>query len=132
MQKGSSAVVDFSKLQITGCNEGGSKCIFRKGRNASISLPFTPKAEVLSVTAKVEGILGPIPVPFQLDNPNGCVNSGLQCPLQANQLSTYTSAIEVKNVYPSISLKVRWQLLDEHNNKIVCLEIPVKIESSRK
>lgn len=56
--------------------------------------------------AQVFGQIAGVDVPFPLDDPNACVNSGLQCPLVANENYTYTAALPVKRIYPSVSGRV--------------------------
>nr|AKN58844.1 ecdysteroid-regulated 16 kDa protein [Procambarus clarkii] len=83
---GSLATIDFQNVFITGCNNPGRNCIFTKGQDASMSLPFTPSTQVQTLNAKVTGILGKvIPIPFPINPENACIQSGLTCPLQANQ-----------------------------------------------
>nr|WPR62418.1 ecdysteroid-regulated 16kDa-like protein [Procambarus clarkii] len=126
---GSLATIDFQNVFITGCNNPGRNCIFTKGQDASMSLPFTPSTQVQTLNAKVTGILGKvIPIPFPINPENACIQSGLTCPLQANQKSTYTATLPVLNSYPSLSLSVKWELRDENNNNVVCLLFPVHIQ----
>lgn len=49
---GGSATVDLNGISVTGCDnpEQSQPCIFKKGRNASISLPFTPGKDTKTTT----------------------------------------------------------------------------------
>lgn len=58
---------------------------------------------VTSVKAVVHGILGVVPVPFNLPNPNGCVDSNLTCPLQSGTEYTYVATLPVLEEYPRVS-----------------------------
>ncbi|KAK7071845.1 Phosphatidylglycerol/phosphatidylinositol transfer protein [Halocaridina rubra] len=124
---GGSAKVDISKIQVSGCNKPGDPCHFVKGRSARIVLPFTPATASNKVTAQVNGILANIiPVPFQLPNADGC-SSGLHCPLTPGTPQTYINELPVSSFYPSINVGVEWKLLDERNNELVCIRIPVTL-----
>ncbi|KAK7065402.1 Phosphatidylglycerol/phosphatidylinositol transfer protein [Halocaridina rubra] len=118
----------MAQIQITGCGPRQRRCIFVKGRDANMSLPFTPAVQVTAVTAKVTGIVAFIHVPFDLPNNNGCINSGLTCPLQPQQSVTYTASLPVKSSYPSVAVTVQWELLDQNNNRLVCIKFPVQLQ----
>ena len=62
------------------------------------------EAQVASVKAEVHGIVAGIPVPFPLPNSDACKNSGLTCPMPANQKQTYQNELPVKSEYPSVSI----------------------------
>ncbi|XP_045127597.1 NPC intracellular cholesterol transporter 2 homolog a-like [Portunus trituberculatus] len=124
------ATVDFANLVVTGCTSSSVPCIFEKGKEASISLPFTPKFQVRRVRAQVHGVIHGVAIPFKLNNANGCVGSGLQCPLNAGQEYTYTARLPVRSIYPSISLDVKWELLDERSKPLVCILIPVQLKEN--
>ncbi|XP_076063275.1 NPC intracellular cholesterol transporter 2 homolog a-like [Oratosquilla oratoria] len=122
------ADVDFQHINITGC--GRSVCIFKKGESAQMQLPFTPKYEVSSLTAKVHGIIAGIPIPFNgLPNDgNACISAGLKCPLKANQPVIYSASLPVQSIYPSITLKVKWELIDSKGQDVVCILFPVRLQ----
>lgn len=58
--------------------------------------------DVTKVSAVVHGILSGIPVPFPLDNPDGCKDSGLTCPLKSGQPVNYKTSIFVRDSYPKV------------------------------
>ncbi|XP_063867264.1 NPC intracellular cholesterol transporter 2-like [Scylla paramamosain] len=122
------ATVDLADIVVTGCTSSSAPCVFEKGKLASISLPFTPKFQTKRVKAQVHGIVHGVPLPFTLQNPNGCVNSGLQCPLNAGEKYTYTASLPVRTLYPSLILDVKWELLDENRKALVCILIPVQLK----
>lgn len=41
---------------------------------------------------------------FPLDEPNACLNSGLNCPLEKNQTYKYTKTLPVRIYYPPVIL----------------------------
>ena len=59
--------------------------------------------QVEKATAVVHGVIKGIPIPFPLDNPNACENSGLVCPLKPNKADSYTTVLQIKSMYPSVS-----------------------------
>lgn len=124
---GSGKVVDVS---VTDCKES-DVCVLTKGQNVTFTVIFVPSRDTTEATAVVHGKIKGIEVPFPLDNPNGCVGCGLVCPLKAGQTYNYTSSIFVKNVYPSVSLDVKWQLKDVSKNDIFCILVPVRIQSPK-
>ncbi|XP_063589949.1 NPC intracellular cholesterol transporter 2 homolog a-like [Penaeus indicus] len=126
---GGSATVDFNNIEMTGCLKNKKKCMFPKGHDASMSLPFTPHHEVTAVKAKVTAFIGPIPIPFNLPNSDGCTNSSLRCPMPAGQQGVYTASLPIRSEYPSISLQVMWELRDQNNNKLVCIKFPVQVKN---
>ncbi|XP_035698025.1 NPC intracellular cholesterol transporter 2-like [Branchiostoma floridae] len=102
-------------------------CDLIKGGNTSIAVKFTSKEVVNNATAVVHGILAGVPVPFPLNNPDGCKDSGLVCPLKASTTYSYTAVLPVKSVYPQLKLVVKWELKDEKKDSIFCFEVPVQI-----
>lgn len=52
----------------------------------------------------VHGVMAGVPIPFPLENPDACHNTGLTCPLPVGD-HTYQYALFVKPVYPKVSLK---------------------------
>ncbi|CAL4075058.1 unnamed protein product, partial [Meganyctiphanes norvegica] len=127
-----SAQIDLTAINITGCgppDRPQRNCLFQKGTNAQMTLPFIPAGPSSVVRTKVHGILAGIPIPFPLPNEDGCspAGGGLTCPLTPNQLVTYQTQLPVSKNYPSLSLKVRWQLEDENKRDIVCIEFPVQL-----
>ncbi|XP_044254730.1 NPC intracellular cholesterol transporter 2 homolog a-like [Tribolium madens] len=112
---------------VSGCEET-EKCILQKGTDASIEITFT-SVESNTVTAKVYGVFsgGLITTEFPFPYPNACLNSGLTCPIRASETYTYQTSLFVHPTYPKISVDVKWQLVDDAGNDIVCVIIPAKI-----
>jgi len=50
----------------------------------------------------VHGIIADVPIPFPLDNPDGCKDSNITCPIKKNQAYGYRNVIFVKTSYPSV------------------------------
>ena len=58
---------------------------------------------ITAATMKVYGVIEHVSLPFPLDNPNACLNSGIKCPMSQGAGYEYQSHIFVKEVYPSVS-----------------------------
>lgn len=131
---GGSAQYDLAAINITGCgppNRPQRTCFFLKGTNAQMTIPFTPTGDASKVRTRVHGILAGIPIPFPLPNEDGCsaAGGGLTCPLTPGQAVTYQTELPVSKNYPSLSLKVRWQLIDQNNKDLLCIEFPVQLKN---
>ncbi len=70
---------------------------------ASFSFFFSGEKVITKATSVVHGKIGGIPIPFPLDNPNGCKDSGLKCPMKNGDDGQYKTAIFVKSAYPKVS-----------------------------
>ena len=70
-----------------------------------LQLDFILEQDISNVTTAVFGHIYPLPpVPFALDQPNGCIDSGLTCPLLAGKNYSYRQTLYVKEIYPSVSI----------------------------
>lgn len=58
---------------------------------------------VETVTAVCHGIVMGVEMPFPLPNPNGCTDSGLECPLKKDQKYAYVATLPVLKSYPKVS-----------------------------
>lgn len=54
------------------------------------------------MTAVVHGIILGVPVAFQLPNPDGCKDSGLECPLATGNTYHYQASLPVLRKYPKV------------------------------
>ncbi len=68
-----------------------------------VVLFFSGEKVITKATSVVHGKIGGIPIPFPLDNPNGCKDSGLKCPMKNGDDGQYKTAIFVKSAYPKVS-----------------------------
>ncbi|XP_029191176.2 NPC intracellular cholesterol transporter 2-like [Acropora millepora] len=115
----------ISQVIVTPCP--AEPCQLKKGVNESIEVIFKPVEVVTSSKVVVHGIIEGVPVPFPISQPDGCVDHGLDCPLQPNKEYTFKATLPVKSAYPDMRLVVKWQLLDQNANSIFCFELPVQI-----
>ena len=59
---------------------------------------------VTSSKVVVHGIIEGVPVPFPISQPDGCVDHGLDCPLQPNKEYTFKATLPVKSAYPDVCM----------------------------
>lgn len=119
----------IANVSISDC-EQTPICILKKGTNVTISVAFTINEDSKTAKVVVHGIVSGVPVPFPPDNPDGCKDSNLQCPLKNGNSYVYKTAIYIKKSYPKMKLVVKWELQDDNSNDIFCVEVPVEIEDS--
>ena len=115
-------------VDVTPCSK--EPCVFKKGTNVTCTISFTPTELVSNGTLKVYGILGGVPIPFPLPNPNACSDHGLTCPLKSEVPVELTITLPVKSEYPSVTVVAEFELEDQDSNNVFCFKIPVKIEDA--
>jgi len=115
------------ELEITGCKRSVKRCVFKKGENARISIPFTPQTPISSLKAEVHGLFNGLQMPFKLEEPEACGRS-LECPVKANSTVTYVEELPVLRMFPSLSLRVKYALIDQNGDTQICVIFPVKLQ----
>ncbi|XP_017763247.1 PREDICTED: protein NPC2 homolog [Eufriesea mexicana] len=112
------------------CDMTKAVCDLIPGTNATIRIDFTMEKDISKVTAVVYGIVMEMPIPFPLANADACVtpDSGVTCPLKKGETYHYKNTLPVLKSYPKLSVTVKWQLIDENNEDIVCILIPARIK----
>lgn len=120
-----------SDVKVSGC-ESDPICNLKKGQNSSFSVTFVSNEAVKSATAVVHGIVMGIPVPFPLDNPDACKNSGMSCPLVSGTQYTYVNNVYVSPKYPKVKLVVKYEVKDQNGSDLFCVEVPVQIADGNK
>ncbi|KAL4238466.1 Phosphatidylglycerol/phosphatidylinositol transfer protein [Mactra antiquata] len=102
-------------------------CVFHKGTNATVTIAFNTTQKADAITAKVYGIVAGIPIPYPLPKSNGCEDCNLTCPLQGGQYK-YVNQFPVLQDYPDIKIAVKWELVDQDQNPLVCFVFPMEIQ----
>ncbi|CAH8597626.1 unnamed protein product [Schistosoma turkestanicum] len=121
-----SQVGKIFSLTVTPCDR--SPCALYKGKNSTITIEFSTTETVVNGKIAVHGVFAHVPIPFPLPNSNLCEFVSPVCPLLPSiEKYTHTYTLPVQHMYPSISLKVRWELKDSSSKDIVCIEFPVQI-----
>ncbi|XP_058458586.1 NPC intracellular cholesterol transporter 2 homolog a [Malaya genurostris] len=118
---------NYSSVEVSNCNVNEAACILKRNTNATISITFRTDEDLTQLKAVVHGIILGMEVPFKLPNDNGCVNSGLECPLSKDTDYKYTTTLPVLKQYPKVSVDVKWELKDGDRD-VVCVKIPAKIQ----
>ncbi|XP_046431229.1 NPC intracellular cholesterol transporter 2 homolog a-like [Neodiprion virginianus] len=119
----------YSRVQIAGCDTSDQPCVLHKGKNASIEIDFTTYEDATDLKAVVHGTVMIVPIPFDLPNADACQysKSGITCPMRKGQSYKYKAELPVSTRYPSVSVKVKWELQDQDGNDIVCIKLPAVI-----
>ncbi|XP_011161896.1 NPC intracellular cholesterol transporter 2 homolog a [Solenopsis invicta] len=125
-----SALGKFTEVSVSGCPTSKEKCILVRGTNESISIKFKPNNDISQVNIRVYGILMNVPVPFPFEKSDACKdpNAGINCPLHKDQEYDYTASLFVQKKYPSVSVTIQWELVNEKKEKIICLQFPAKVK----
>ncbi|KAL9703041.1 hypothetical protein quinque_006559 [Culex quinquefasciatus] len=118
---------NFSLVEVSKCELDKPACVLRRNTNATIAITFTSDEEVTELKAIVHGIILGMEVPFKLPNDDGCVDSGLECPLAGGTEYRYSTTLPVLKQYPKVSVEVKWEL-KAGDKDVVCVKIPAKIQ----
>ncbi|XP_055295399.1 NPC intracellular cholesterol transporter 2 homolog a-like [Sitodiplosis mosellana] len=122
----------FTKVKVSNCDETANACVLKRHTNASIELDFALDEgvdNIEQVTTVVHGVIMGVEMPFPLQNPDACKDSGVQCPLRNGVNYEYVQTLPVLRSYPKVSVTVKWALKDIAANKtIICVYIPARIE----
>ncbi|XP_041669458.1 NPC intracellular cholesterol transporter 2-like [Cheilinus undulatus] len=121
-----STSASVSLVDITPCPT--QPCQLKRGGSYSVNVTFSSGVKSDTSTAVVHGVIAGVPVPFPIPNEDGC-KSGIQCPIQPQQLYHYVNTLPVKTEYPAIKLVVKWELRDDNKKDLFCIEFPVQIVS---
>lgn len=57
---------------------------------------------IQNVTTVVHGVILGVEMPFPLQNPNACLDSGLTCPLEKSKEFEYVQTLPVLRSYPKV------------------------------
>ncbi|GIY61878.1 NPC intracellular cholesterol transporter 2 [Caerostris darwini] len=116
-----------TSVDVTDCPDSADTCILKKGTTKGISIKFTSKSESKTLKAVVHGVIAGVPLPFNLPKSDGC-KSGIACPTKNGENYTYANNLVIRNSYPSLGVTVRWELKDDQQQDMVCIEIPCEIQ----
>ncbi|XP_067637324.1 NPC intracellular cholesterol transporter 2 homolog a [Eurosta solidaginis] len=118
----------FSKVAISDCDTTKNECILKRNTTASITIIFSLNEVAQNITTVVHGKVLGVEMPFHLQNPDACVDSGLKCPLEKGETYEYRATLPVLKAYPKVKVLVKWELQDQNSEDIICVEIPAKIQ----
>ena len=74
-----------------------------QGKNATISIKFTPTDIAQTLTSNVHADIGTW-LPYPLPDPDACKSSGLTCPLKPGVESMYHYTMDIKAPISHVSL----------------------------
>ncbi|KAG5869448.1 hypothetical protein JTB14_026092 [Gonioctena quinquepunctata] len=101
--KEGSAVGSIISVEVSGCGTK-PRCNLIKNTNATMKISFKTNVDSPSLTAVVAGVILSIETPFALPNPDGCVDSGVVCPLKADETYDYTATMPIDKNYPRVTV----------------------------
>lgn len=118
-----------SKLQIADCTS--YPCSLQRGTNATIKFSFKPMTRVRNIELKIAGILQGKAVPFAVNDNQHCENAIIgekNCPLLRGKTYQYEFSMPVKEEYPTVSLYVRYEIVDNTGRSLLCFQWPASIQ----
>ncbi|XP_054087450.1 NPC intracellular cholesterol transporter 2 homolog a [Zeugodacus cucurbitae] len=118
----------FTKVLVSDCDTTKNECILKRNTTASITINFALNEVASKITTVVHGKVLGVEMPFHLQNPDACVDSGLKCPLEKGETYEYKATLPVLKAYPKVNVLVKWELQDQNNEDIICVQIPAKIQ----
>ncbi|XP_059156003.1 NPC intracellular cholesterol transporter 2-like [Physella acuta] len=113
----------ITQIDVTPCST--IPCPFKRNTNVSVTITFTANQEITEAVTSVHGIIAGVPVPFPLPDPNAC--HFMTCPIASGATGLYKNAIFVQQVYPKITLLVKYELVASDSTDAVCFTVPATI-----
>lgn len=124
-------------IKVSGCNSSFVNCPLYKGSSHSIKFCFTPTVNTSNnCIQKIFGIISTFQIPYggplsvcsiSKDDQNRDASKGYV----AGHQYCYEQDFNVLPWYPTMALKVQFQVEDKDNNNCVvaCLQVPVEIKN---
>ncbi|CDW53195.1 E1 DerP2 DerF2 domain containing protein [Trichuris trichiura] len=107
-------------IEVHPCNDAYN-CTLKRGGNTTLRIRFAPRETVTNITAVMQVKKRYEYEPYPLNNPNGCKDSGLTCPLQPKKRVIYIQRLHTRKNAEKINIVVRFQLRDQNGNDLVCV-----------
>ena len=122
-----SQVGKLVNVTVSGCSS--VPCMVKKGQTYTLTATFLSNEAASQAWAVVHGIVGGVPVPYHITNPNGCVDSGIQCPMKTGSTYSYSSSLTIMTYLPEIKVLVKWELADAKTDgqDLFCFEILIQV-----
>jgi hypothetical protein len=118
-----------SKLSIADCTS--YPCSLKRGTNATIKFSFRPMTRIRNIELKIAGIIQGRAVPFAVNDNQHCETAIVgerNCPLFRGKTYEYEFGMPVKEEYPTLSLYVRYELVDNAGRSLLCFQWPASIQ----
>ena len=112
-------------VDITPCED--DPCVFKIGRNETITTRFVPGEVVQNGMIYLYAIKWGMRIPLPLPSKNVCKGYGLTCPLKSGDPVQITVAEEVPEYCPTGSYELEAVLEDQNGDTVVCGIIHLEI-----
>jgi len=132
---GTHGTASILEVRVNDCED--SPCRLKKGSETTIQFDFKTDKPYEKLATSVFGGIGIIRVPFRgVHGVNACKDISRKrdgkkgCPLEANEVYTYSNTFPILKSYPALNVNVQYGLNDEKKNPVVCFALPAKITSA--
>ncbi|XP_023342723.1 epididymal secretory protein E1 isoform X2 [Eurytemora carolleeae] len=121
------STAEILSVEFDGCTE--PPCNVFHGTTASGRITLRANTPTNTLTCKVFGIVGPIELPF-----NGCPLDACKsliagdCPVEEDEILVYELVLEILDLYPTIEITAKAQLLDDNGDTFMCFLLPISIQ----
>lgn len=122
-----SKYAEIHSVEVTDCSDEDEKCILKKGTKVRIDINFTSLANFERLRTSISGTMYGITLPLLGVEKDAC-KTGLSCPGKKGQRYAFFSETPIRKSYPNIDALVEILLVNEKDNKVVCVDIPSRIE----
>ena len=80
--------------------------VFAKIAFVCIAVLFLAEENITAAKTVVYGKLGPLKLPFSVDQPDACKDQGITCPMIAGKEYTFKTVLPIKSMYPSVRINL--------------------------
>ncbi len=124
----------IKSLSIDDCSD--YPCLLKKGKEPSINIEFQPRRLIKGSSVRIYGKINNREIPFMSEDSGHCEASVTDldgskptgCALRKNKSYNYKFSLPVKSEYPTMSLAVKYELVDAKGASIFCFVFPAQIE----
>ncbi|XP_015921939.1 NPC intracellular cholesterol transporter 2-like [Parasteatoda tepidariorum] len=110
-------------VSVSGCSASDTRCRLPRGTAVNITVEFESEVDSRSVTAQAYGTAFGVPLPLRVKHEDVCRND-ISCPIKDGETYIDRNAINIPSLAPRIRTNVVYELRDQMQNRIVCVEIP--------
>lgn len=113
-------------LRVEGCNS--SPCNFYRGTDIKAQWDFTANADAKALRPDVKVTVMGATINYPYPEQDACksLTKG-ECPLDEGDEATYNLKMPIQDALPSVTVTIKFSLLDENNNVHVCLQLEGKV-----
>lgn len=121
-----SKYAQIHSVEVTDCSDADEKCILKRGTKVRIDINFTSLDKFESMRNSVRGTIYGVTLPLLGVEKDAC-KTGLSCFGTKGQRYEFYSGTTVRKSYPTVDALVQILLVNEKNDKVVCVNIPCRI-----